>query len=193
MAAYKPLSRLYWFPKPTSLTFCLWQSSQLGPDTCNKSIWLMRSAHWLIRVLHGISWMTVERFARTGELLNQSIWCFLSFPCAVVFCNRILYIAVRLNLGQEHKRQAEAPNASRSNMHTKLIHTYTTTCWFSLCAQFIQWEAKWFKVKAWKKKWWEKCEYLIIFKAVCMRHTNAIHHNCNYIHGLISLCHTCFD
>lgn len=40
------------------------------------------------------------------------------FVCTVVFYNRILYIAVRLNLGQKHKRQAEAPNASHSNMYT---------------------------------------------------------------------------
>lgn len=45
MTRYKPLSPLHWFPKSTSLTLCLRQSSQFGLDTCNKSISLMRSAH----------------------------------------------------------------------------------------------------------------------------------------------------
>lgn len=49
----------------------------------------------------------------------------------------------------------------------KLIHTYTITCWFSLpCSHFIQWQAKGFKVNAWKtlrnKHWKETrvCDYI---------------------------------
>ena len=121
MTAYKPLSHLYWFPKPTSLTLCRWQSSHLGLDTCNKSIWLMRSVHWLIRVLRGTSGMIVERFAHTEQkhCLTKAFDASLSFFAQwYSVMGYYTYSNCQPYLGQKHKRQAEAPNASRSNMYT---------------------------------------------------------------------------
>lgn len=63
-------------------------------------------------------WHKVGRLGKGFRTYGRSVstkhlTCLLSsFFCSAVFHNRILHMAVGLNLGQKHKRQAEVPDAS---------------------------------------------------------------------------------
>lgn len=121
---------------------------------------------------------------------------FFAQPCSVTgYCT---YSSCQAQSGAETQKTSRGPKCiPLKHVHSaKLIQTYTIKCSFSLCTLTPYSDRQRAQSKCLQKKLKQAFagnKYLIIFKAVCMRPTAIIRYNCNYIHSLISLRHTCYD
>ena len=128
--------------------------------------------------------MTVERFARTPACLNKAFNMFPSFfVCSVVFYNRILHIAARLNLWQKHKTSRGPKCIPLKHVHMAKL-THTIIWWFSFCALIFSNDEQ----HKFKAKWLENTLGRAIEGNMWLLFEAFLYENhWNYIHSFLSL------